>query len=626
VRLGTGKAGSPARRIAFEALLALAFLMLSGTVNLEGIEASCLDEAAKVPDEGLRYEMSGKWQEALDLYRSILHTQPQRVELRLRIAEIEARLGNQSAAAIALLEAAQFCGNDADLFARASQAFSSAGEPGQALEAIKQALAIEPENPEYLLAHAQLACWNVKYSEAAESYRQILKRDPTNKDALLGIARLLSWSGKMDEASKAYRRYLRYYSDDGDAILAAVRNELWRGNAPAALHLLERYKARFGETPDYLKAAARVFASAKRPRAALSVLARLPQGGARDYETLYDETLALYYANRPLEALDSLDKLSKLEGHEKETNDLRRLLLNTFQSNIEAGGRFYAESDSLRIVTVATLGNYFASPLTHVWAGDRTDFLWAQRGSGLERVDGGQTSWHTCNFVGVSHTFSPEIVVGIEAGSALIPDDDIFAYRVDANWFPSDELKVEFQRRYDFFPVSPRTLSKDITIGENLAHIDWTPDLKDTIEAYFSFDTLSDDNSRWQLVTAPRRSILRTENLNLDLGLSTGWLSYAKPREDGYYDPRLYQRYLTTSFWYWKINDQNGVGVVLGLGAQKDETMNNFEFGATIYAEGTFTLSGAWVLKVNAGAFHNVRSVAGSFDAVQTGIVLARRF
>jgi tetratricopeptide (TPR) repeat protein len=625
VRIRTGRANSRAR-IVSEIILALVFLTLPGLICYGAVETSCVDESVKVPEEGLRYEMAGKWQEALDLYRSILETRPQRVDLRLRIADIEVRLGNQAAAAIALMEAAQFCGKDPDLFARASQAFSAAGQPDRALDAIRHALAIEPENIEYLLAHAQLACWNVQYSDAAESYRRVLKRSPTNKDALLGIARLLSWNGKMDQASKAYNRYLQLYPDDGDVILAAARNELWRGNAPAALDLLGKYKARFGETPGYLKTAARVLASAKRPREALSVLARLPEGSAPDYETLYAEALALYYANRPLEAFDLLEKLSKLEGHEKETNDLKHLLLNPFQPDIVAGGRFYAESDSLRIVSLSTVGNYFAGPLTHIWAGDRTDFLWAQRGSGLAEVGGGQSSWHTCNFIGASHYFSPEIVMGVEAGAALIPDDDIFAYRVDAGWLPADQLKVEFQRRYDFFPVSPRTLSKDIRIGENLGHVYWTPDLKDTVEAFFSYDTLTDDNARWQLVMAPRRSVLRTENLNLDLGLSAGWLSYDKTLEDGYYSPQLYSRYLATSFWYWKINPENGVGIILGLGTLKDETMKDYEFGGNIDAEGTFALSGQWILKVNAGAFHNVRSVTGSFDAVQTGVVLARRF
>ena len=626
MRIPIRKAGSPARKMALAAFFVSGLLLLSGMIDSERTEASCVDKTAKIPDEGLRFEMAGKWQEALDFYTSILRTQPQRVELRLRIADIEAHLGNQSAAALSLMEAAQFCVNDADLFARASRAFSAAGQPDRALEAIKQALAIDPENPEYLLAHAELACWNVKYSEAVESYRRILKHDPANKAALLGIARILSWNGKTDEASKAYRLYLKNYPNDREAILAAARTELWRGNAPSAADLLEKYRAQFGETPDYLKLEARVLASAKRPRAALTLLARLPRDEARDYETLYCEALALYYSNRPLEAFEYLDRLSKLEGHEKETNNLRRLLLDPYRSNIEAGGRFYSESDSLRIATVSAQGNYFAGPLTHVWAGENTDFLWAERGSGLERVDGGQSSWHTHDFIGASHLFSPEIVMGVEAGSDLVPGDDIFAYRVNANWFPLDELKIEFERRYGFFPVSPRTLSQDITIGENITHISWTPDLEDTIEAFFSFDTLSDENYRWQLVLAPRRSVLRTEKLNLDLGLSAGWLSYDKNPDDGYYAPQLYQRYLATSYWYWKINDQSGAGVVLGLGSLKDEKMKDFEFGGNLDAEGTFALSREWVLKIYAGAFHNVRSVAGSFDAYQTGALLTRRF
>ncbi len=607
-------------------LFASALLLLSGMIGTAGVKASCVDMNAMVPDEGLRYEMAEKWQDAIDLYRSILQNSPERVDLRLRIANIEAHLGDKPAAALSLMEAAEFCADDPGLFARASHAFSAASLPNQALEAIKRALEIEPENTEYLLSHAELASWNAKYPEAAKSYEKVLKHDPANKSAMIGIARLWSWRGNADKAAKAYRNYLKNYPDDPDAILDAARNELWRGNSTAAMRLLDGYRNKFGETAAYLKLAARVLASANRPSVALGLLSRLPQDEARDYDALYAEVLALYYGHRLSEAFDLLDKLSKMEGHDKETNDLKCLLLYPYLSNIQAGARFYAESDSLKIETVSVLGAYFLSPLTRVCGGERTDFLWADRNSGLERIDGGRSSWHIYDSIGVSHLFSPQIAVDMEAGSALVPGDDIFAYRVASHWFPLDELKIDFQRQVDFFPISPRTLSEDIRIGENVARFNWTPNLQDTVDAFFSFDTLSDNNSRWQAAVAPRTSVWRTQALNLDLGLSAWLLSYDKSLQDGYYDPKLYQRYLATSFWYWKISDRDGLGVILGLGAQKDEQMRDFEFGGSVDAEGTFTLSREWLLKINAGAFHNVRTIAGGFDAFQTGVTVTRRF
>jgi len=70
------------------------------------------------PPEGLRSEMAGEWGKAIEIYQRILETEPGRVDLWVRISDIQARLSNPEGAAVALAEAARLAPDDADIHFR----------------------------------------------------------------------------------------------------------------------------------------------------------------------------------------------------------------------------------------------------------------------------------------------------------------------------------------------------------------------------------------------------------------------------------------------------------------------------------------------------------------------------
>jgi tetratricopeptide (TPR) repeat protein len=576
--------------------------------------------------EGLKAEMAGEWDKAIEVYKAVLTQDPQRIDLWLRVSDIEASRGNHKEAAAAVKRAADLAPGDAKLYFRLSQAYSVAGQPELALEAVERSVEFEPNNVEYLKARAETANWLGKSAIAAESYEQIMALAPNDDSALLNFARSSAWSGRLDKAVCAYKRYVEKHPEDKDAYIEYAKTEAWRGDYHASLKILEDYRKKFGETKEYLQQKARVLAWARRPTKAIELITPLLVDEPDNYEVNYSRTIALHYDNRPREAVESLDKLSQLRPDSEETKDIRRFVLTPLRSNVSLTSQFYSDSDDLDRFHNSIRGVYVLQPETQLEVGAQTDYLHADRGSGLENIDGSEHAWHHRGWVGFDHRFSPEVDVDGYLGVADAEDKTRPAYGVGLDYQPLDNLYLRAARDYDFYVISPRSVSLGVRRGANRLLSVWEPHLLCTVVTELGYDDFSDDNNRWGATLAPRRSVLRSENFNIDLGVRGDWYGFEDDFDHGYYDPELYQSYMATGFGYWKISDDDGVSVALDAGAIKDDTMDNFRFGWGTNVEGTFGLYRDVMLKLGGGVSRNSRQEGGAFRAFNVYAALTFRF
>src|SRR5215204_7374676 len=189
----------------------------------------------------------------------------------VQVANSEAQRGNVSAAIEALEKAALASPANASLYARLSQAYASAGYAEAALRAIDGALALNPNEPDYVRARATLATWAGDYPAARNSYRQLQAMTP-DPELALGIARVSAWSGDTNEAVKQYKRYLAGNQSNLAVWLELAKAESWRGNSGGALAAIEAYKSHGGETDRYLAETATVLASGGRPGKAVELV------------------------------------------------------------------------------------------------------------------------------------------------------------------------------------------------------------------------------------------------------------------------------------------------------------------------------------------------------------------
>lgn len=596
------------------------------TENLAAALIEKNDEQTLSLESGIRAETEGQWEKALGIYKSMLEKTPDRTDLWIRISDIEAQRGNAKAATEALQEAARLSKNDGSLYSRLSQNYAAANQPQPALDAIEKAVELDPANSSYLDARAKIGTWNGRYDIALDSYERLLKIAPENDTSLLQLARVSSWSGALNKSDGYYQRYLEKHPEDRDALIEWVKVKAWMGNYPVALDLLEKYRKDFGETDDFLREKARVLAWADRPQSASAILLPLLKTRPDDYELNYTNTIALYYAPKPSEVVESLNTLRKLRPEAKEMKDIEKFVMTPLRSNIQLGFHLYHDSDSLDIYHWYLSGAYAVKPETWLQARIDMHYLRADKGSGLENIDGDESTWHHSGRIGIMHRFSEKVAADGYFGGAFTEDDNNIIYGLGANFRPAEEFRFRLSREYGYYLESARTASLGIKRGANRLDVQWEPKLRYTILASLSYDTFSDDNERWEFMISPRRQVVRNEKLNLDIGVNIWRYGFDEDPNHGYYAPELYQRYAVTGLGYWKINDNNGLGLTGGIGIHKDDTMDGFRTTYDASFEGTFGIYSDWMLKMNGGLTHNLRRESGAFEAYAIGAYLTRRF
>lgn len=547
-------------------------------------------------------------------------------EYWLRMADIYALGNNPVASAAALKEATRLAPQDHALFYRLAQSYPSEKEAAEAAAAIERAVELDPTNLEYLRTRADLAAWRGDYDMALDSHRRILAIAPNDPGARLGIARVHYWRSQLDDSARAYRDYLAQQPGVAAPWMEYIVVVTELGDYAHAMELLETYRQRFGDNVAAKKQQARVLAWAERPTPSLGLVGELEPTLRDDYELGYTRTVALHYAPRPREALASLAEVTRLRPDSKETLDLARFIRTPLRSNVTAGFGYHTGSDDVSIGHAFVRGEYVFNPETRLFGGTDRQRIHADSGSGYEKPDGGTTLGYNRAWLGIQHRVSPKVSLDAQIGGGRAEGDSTFIYEVGADLQPADELAMRLAHRQDLFAVSPRAAKLGIERRATTLDATWTPDLRWTLASRFGVDTLSDGNDRWEAELAPRRAVLRSQRLNLDLGVSGRWFGYDEDPGNGYYAPSVYQRYALTAFTYWKISDDDGVSVAFSYGPYKDNTMSGFRAGGDIVAEGFFGIYRDWFLDVKAGVSRYGGGATGGYRSHMFEISLTRRF
>jgi len=579
------------------------------------------------PEAGLRAEMNKEWQEAVSIYKDTLNKNPDRIDLWLRIAQIESALENYAEVIEALNNAIKIAPERTDLHHQLSAAYSMDNKPREALAEISKALELEPENLDYLKAKALLATWIGDYETAVESYKKLTEKLPDDDEVLLNLARANSWSNNLDDAVYNYRDYLAKHPDEKQILIEYSKTQTWRGNYAGALEILEEYNKKFGEDNDYLKAKADTLARSGKSDSALLIIKPLLIVEPDNYELNYANTYALLYGNRVADAQESLKVLERLRPNTKDTKDIKRLVITPIRTFVNFDAYYYQDSDDLEKTAFKLSGSKFLQPETSVDAFVVNHYLRAVEGSGLENIDGSRDLSVQEGRIGISHRFTPSTYITGNFGAAKAEGlDNILTYSINADFQPNDEIKLDLTHSYDYYLISPRAVSLDIKHRESLMLAQWSPTLRDIIVLEMKYDSLSDSNNLWELTFAPRRVVRRGQNFNLDIGVRGWWFGFTDTFRNGYYNPELYQSYQITSFGYWKISDDDGLGFMLSGGYLKDNEMTDFRFGVGLNVEASFGVYKDWMLKIRGAAINNERQYGGSFEAESIGCLLERRF
>jgi tetratricopeptide (TPR) repeat protein len=549
-------------------------------------------------------------------------------EYWLRMADLYALSGDEAQAARALEQASRYTPDEDALYFRLAQGYAAADDPVRALGALNRALALKPNNIEYLRNHAEVASWAGDYPAAMKSYQRILSLQPQDAGAMLGIARLLSWQGKTDAAIDAYEDYLDIYTQAPPVVWVeyiTLLNEV--GDYALSMEVLAKYRDNYGDGEEYRKIKARTLAWADRPTRSLAIVDPMLQDAPDDYDLNYTRTIALNNDHRPREALKSLGKLVALQPDSKDTKELQRFIKTPLRSRISLSGAYQEDSDDIRIRRYGVEGVYVASPETELFLGGDRQRLTAPLGSGFETVAGEEQIRYSRGWLGIRHLISRRLSLDLQGGTGQVEGaGNPGIYEVGADFWPHDQLSLRLWRRQDIYAVSPRAVSLEILRRANELDFTWTPDLRWTVDGLIGYSDFSDDNSRTDLMLAPRRAVYRGQWVNVDLGVSGQYLSFDTNPGNGYYAPSTYTRYALNAYTYWKLSTDDAISLTFSLGGYDDDTTDSYRYSGDVTAEGFFGLYRDWMLDVRGTLGQNVGVDTGPYRIGSVELILTRRF
>jgi len=529
-------------------------------------------------------------------------------------------------AEIRLLQEAAAAGPvKASVLSRLSQAYAVANQPEAALAAMEGALALEPEQPDYLRARAVLATWTARYDLARDSYRHLARVQPLELDVTLNYARVSAWAGDTDNAVSEYRKYLAERPEAADVWLELARAESWRGNYASSLNALSHYHEQFGESPAYLSELASVMASGGRPSRAHDLLVPLLAAAPHNYELNLTRTVALARQHRAREAFDSLDTLRTLASDPIGIRSAERVVRAELASSVEPRFSIYSDSDHLEVQRFGPAVTLVLPRGTRISAGFERTRLESATGSGLDPLEGSSRVDVEHISVGLAQKLGRVSFSG-QIGQAKAEGRERTTYIARMQLRPVDTLFLSIDRTEGLFVVSPRTVSLGLTQVAHHLQAEWTLGMRYHISVDATHQELSDGNERLEMTVSPRRSMARRTRVNLDMGISAYRLETTRNLDNGYYDPRRYESYALTAIPYFKLHENVGLALTLAGGAQRETALSKFHFGGTISGEVTFGIYAPWLLKVNSSATMNRRLDSGAFRGFGGGVTLVRRF
>ncbi len=266
-----------------------------------------------VPDSGIKAEMEKRWQDAIDIYQNILKKDPNQGHLWGRISNIYIRLANKPAAADALTKATLSIKNDPKIFYLLAQSRAFLNQKQEALEAIKNAVKLDPDNLEYLDAQAQHANWNAQYKLSQDSYKLILKIKPNDANAMLSLARSYNWGQNYKQSALAYNAYTEKHPGDQKALMEYIEVEAELGNYEGALNLGERYRKLYGEDMDYWLRMSNIYALSGNDRAAADAIEKASKYAANDADLFYRLSQSYPSIKDVKRALEAIKRAVELE-------------------------------------------------------------------------------------------------------------------------------------------------------------------------------------------------------------------------------------------------------------------------------------------------------------------------
>jgi tetratricopeptide (TPR) repeat protein len=172
-------------------------------------------------DLGFIYNALGKTTDSVGAYRKSVAAKPDVFESNFNLGLMLAKMGQPDAEQF--LRAATKLKPTSHLEEGHARAWLSlahvleASKPEEAIEAYRQAAALQPRDPEPHLSAGVLLEKQNRFADAEQEYKQVLAIDPASSDALTGMANIYMRGRRFTEANEILRKLVALHPNDAGA-------------------------------------------------------------------------------------------------------------------------------------------------------------------------------------------------------------------------------------------------------------------------------------------------------------------------------------------------------------------------------------------------------------------------
>ncbi|MFN0055018.1 MAG: tetratricopeptide repeat protein [Planctomycetales bacterium] len=267
-----------------------AVILLSGTVGTLAADEPAGENVASRMDAAREHFQKGRYDEALEAYEELAREGADAPRVAIGRSRCLEAQGARRQATQAVQEAVDQHPGDAGLLARLAELHLAQGAQDLALEALEQALQVDPDHPLARIVQADAWAASGKLAEADDGYRWFVKfynrTQPTDPETLMLVARGATEYARRHKVTDVFHFVINTLCPDA---LQQDKN-FWQAHLVAGRLLLEKYNR--GQAMPELRAALKI-----NPRAA-DVQTALAEAALQDHllseaEQLADRALAI---------------------------------------------------------------------------------------------------------------------------------------------------------------------------------------------------------------------------------------------------------------------------------------------------------------------------------------------
>lgn len=202
-------------------------------------------------EQGRQAQDLGNYYRAIELYKTVLESNPSYLDPLQGAAECYFSLGEYDEALIYAEQARRYAMGNPELKNLSGRILLGLGRFEEAESMFRQVLQEEPYNINAQFGMAEREIAQGKMRNAAGRYREALRISPENRRALLSLVLLYDEIGNKDAAENYITQALYFYSDVAEVRWIAARHYAARGDDENAW---EHANAAFSLNPEYLEA------------------------------------------------------------------------------------------------------------------------------------------------------------------------------------------------------------------------------------------------------------------------------------------------------------------------------------------------------------------------------------